>query len=75
MFSAVYSKLSKGVVLGLEIDADRYSTADTCTSHGDAFVDPAGAPTLHNYETASGVVVDAGSAFTSFLCQECTGCA
>jgi hypothetical protein len=52
----------------------RDSTADTCTPHGDAFVDSAGAPDLHAFETVSGEVVDAGSQITSFLCQQCDNC-
>jgi thiamine biosynthesis lipoprotein ApbE len=52
------------------------STADTCTLHGDAFIDPTpGAPDLHHFlDPATGQVIDAGSQMTSFLCQQCTTC-
>ncbi|KAF2712198.1 hypothetical protein K504DRAFT_531334 [Pleomassaria siparia CBS 279.74] len=52
-------------------------TADTCSLHGDAFVYPTpGAPTLHHFDDpATGTQIDAGSTFTSFLCQQCSGCA
>ncbi|KAF2191387.1 hypothetical protein K469DRAFT_656235 [Zopfia rhizophila CBS 207.26] len=51
-------------------------TADSCTPHGDAFIDPTpGAPDLHHFDDpATGQNIDAGSKMTSFLCQECTGC-
>ncbi|KAF2727166.1 hypothetical protein EJ04DRAFT_147953 [Polyplosphaeria fusca] len=51
-------------------------TADTCTTHGDAFIDPTpGAPDLHHFEDpATQEVIDAGSKITSLLCQQCTGC-
>ncbi|KAF2808501.1 uncharacterized protein BDZ99DRAFT_56983 [Mytilinidion resinicola] len=49
-------------------------TAESCTLHGDAFINPPGEATLHHFTDAEGVVVDAGAAITSFLCQECTSC-
>ncbi|KAF2111750.1 hypothetical protein BDV96DRAFT_602799 [Lophiotrema nucula] len=51
-------------------------TAEKCTTHGDAFVEPTpGAPTLHHFDDpATGTNMDAGSNMTSFLCQECTNC-
>ncbi|KAH7139235.1 hypothetical protein B0J11DRAFT_38597 [Dendryphion nanum] len=50
-------------------------SAETCTSHGDAFIDPTpGAPTLRHFTNVNGEVIDAGSQITSFLCQECTAC-
>ena len=53
-----------------------FSSAETCTSHGDAFVDPTpGAPTLRHFTSpATGEVIDAGSQITSLYCQECTAC-
>ncbi|KAF2473290.1 uncharacterized protein BDR25DRAFT_302244 [Lindgomyces ingoldianus] len=51
-------------------------TADSCTTHGDAFIWPdSGAPNLHHWDdVATGQNIDAGSMMTSFLCQECSGC-
>lgn len=52
-----------------------YSSADTCTLHGDAFINPTpAAPTLHQFVNVDGVVVDAGSSITSLLCQGCSTC-
>jgi hypothetical protein len=54
----------------------RHSTADTCTDHGDAFVNPDdGAATLHHFdEPGTDGPVDAGAGFTSFECQTCERC-
>ena len=51
-------------------------TADTCTMHGDAFVDPEGVATLHTDFTdpATGEEEDVGNLMTSFLCQPCSTC-
>ncbi|KAF1942782.1 hypothetical protein EJ02DRAFT_488350 [Clathrospora elynae] len=52
-------------------------TRDSCTAHGDAFVNPTpGAPTMHTNFTdpADGENVDVGSMMSSFLCQECLNC-
>jgi hypothetical protein len=51
-------------------------TADECTLHGDAFINPTpGAPTLHHFDDpATGANIDAGSTMTSFKCQQCTTC-
>lgn len=52
-----------------------YSTADTCTMHGDVFIFPdEPVADLRRYTTVTGRVVDAGSTVTSLLCQECNGC-
>ena len=50
------------------------STADSCTPHGDAFVQYPGVTDLYSYTDVNGNMIDAGNSMTSFLCQECTAC-
>ena len=50
-------------------------TQDTCSLHGDAFVDNTGAPDLHHFvDPSTGDVVDAGAELKAFLCQPCSAC-
>ncbi|OCK79283.1 hypothetical protein K432DRAFT_383206 [Lepidopterella palustris CBS 459.81] len=50
-------------------------TADTCTTHGDAFVQTPGVSDLYDFaDPATGKNIDAGVAMTSFYCQECSSC-
>ncbi len=46
-----------------------FSSAPTCTLHGDAFIQYPGTGNLRNYNGQ-----DVGDNITSFLCQECTAC-
>ncbi len=45
------------------------TSAPTCTTHGDAFIQYPGTGNLRNYNG-----VNVGDYITSFLCQECTNC-
>ena len=49
------------------------TTADSCTAHGDVFIDNGPINNLYWYN-ATGTPENYGNSATSFLCQECTNC-